>query len=418
MGGVGKTQLAAHHARRAWEEDVDLLVWVTAATREAITDTYAQAAREILHDYAGDPGLAAEAFLAWLEPKASTEQCRWLIVLDDVADPADLRGLWPPASPSGRTLVTTRRQDAALTGAGRRLIRVGLFTPSEAVAYLTTSLEARKYSEGGEQLAGLAADLGYLPLALSQAAAYLADAPDLNSVTYRHLLADRARTLADALPEPGALPDDQAVTVAATWSLSIDRADRMRPRGLARPMLHLAAMLGSNGIPISVLTSPPALTHLTENRTAPGWGPQLQQRVRDEVGVEGVTGALRVLQRMSLIDHSPDSPHQTVRVHQLVQRAVRESLRTDQCDLFARAAADALTAAWPRVEHDTALAQSLRANADALLRHAQDALFGSDAHPVLPHRVQSRRSRTGHRRRQSLPPPGGPHPRPSRPGPP
>lgn len=44
---------------------------------------------------------------------SGAESCRWLIVLDDVTDPADLNGLWPPASPHGRILVTTRRRDAA-----------------------------------------------------------------------------------------------------------------------------------------------------------------------------------------------------------------------------------------------------------------------------------------------------------------
>ncbi|MFI9307465.1 hypothetical protein [Streptomyces triculaminicus] len=43
-------------------------------------------------------------------------------MLDDVADPADLGGvggrlsLWPPARPYGRTVLTTRRRDAALPG--------------------------------------------------------------------------------------------------------------------------------------------------------------------------------------------------------------------------------------------------------------------------------------------------------------
>ncbi|MER5753729.1 tetratricopeptide repeat protein [Streptomyces sp. NPDC002088] len=51
-----------------------------------------------------------------------------------------------------------------------------------------------------DQLAGLADDLGFLPLALSQAAAYLFDV-GLDCVTYRHRLADRSRTLIDVLPD-------------------------------------------------------------------------------------------------------------------------------------------------------------------------------------------------------------------------
>ncbi|MET9387600.1 hypothetical protein ABZY09_42975 [Streptomyces sp. NPDC002928] len=189
------------------------------ATREAVVTSYAQAAVEVLGSDPADPEpAAARAFLAWLEPKPGTAP-RWLVVLDDLADPADLRGLWPPASTHGRTLVTTRRRDAVLTGPGRQLVQVGLFTEDEANSYLITFLAAHGRNEPADQLAGLADDLGYLPLALSQAAAYLFDV-GLDCVTYRHRLADRSRTLIDVLPDPSGLPDDQAATVAAAWSLA------------------------------------------------------------------------------------------------------------------------------------------------------------------------------------------------------
>ncbi|GIF08888.1 hypothetical protein [Actinoplanes siamensis] len=70
---------------------------------------------------------------------------------------------------------------------------------------------------------GLAADLGYLPLALAQAAAYLLDRR-LSCAGYRARLADQRRQLADLVPEEGALPDEHQATVAATWALSIDLA--------------------------------------------------------------------------------------------------------------------------------------------------------------------------------------------------
>lgn len=377
MGGVGKTQLAADHARTAWERgELDLLVWISAGTRAAIVAGYAQAAVEVLAADPGDPEHAARAFLAWLEPKPDEKPCRWLVVLDDLADPADLRGLWPPSSAHGRTLATTRRRDAALTAAGRHLVPVGLFTPSEAAVYLTEVLAAHRRSEPPDQVRRLATDLGHLPLALAQAAAYLVDA-GLDCAAYRTLLADQISTLADLVPEPGALPDDQAVTIAATWSLSVERADRLRPRGLARPMLQLAAMLDPNGIPHPVLTSAPALEHLTASRTSAGEPGPAPVEVQDAVG------ALRILHRLHLIDHAPRTPHRAVRIHQLVRRATRDTLTLAQRDHFARTAAEALTAAWPEIERDTALAQALRANADALTSHAEDVLYQPDIHAVL-----------------------------------
>ncbi|MFD6275018.1 tetratricopeptide repeat protein, partial [Streptomyces sp. NPDC060209] len=379
-GGVGKTQLAADYARTAWDSgEVDVLVWISASSHSAITAGYAQAGVEVLAADPRDPEQAARGFLAWLEPKAGQKPCRWLIIFDDVTDPADMSGWWPPTSPRGRVLVTTRRREAALTGAGRRLVTVGLFTPQESEAYVTAVLAAHDCHESTDQINSLAADLGHLPLALAQAAAYIIDA-DLTCASYRQLLADRIRKLADLLPEPGALPDSQTATVAAAWSLSVERANQLRPVGLARPMLHLAAFFDPNGIPVTVLTSRPALAHAAEHRIPTDTRGAHQPT---PVSAEDAVLALKVLRRLSLIDHTPDTPHRAVRVHQLIQRATRDALTPDQHYRLARTAADALTTAWPAVERGTDLAQALRANVTTLTRAAEDALHRPDAHPVL-----------------------------------
>ncbi|MFF9089878.1 NB-ARC domain-containing protein [Streptomyces sp. NPDC014991] len=207
MGGVGKTQLAAGYARTAWDTgSLDVMVWITANSRSSVVAAYAQAGVELCCADPDDPPQAARTFLAWLTPKPGQRPCRWLIILDDVADPADLQRLWPPTSPHGRTLLTTRRRDAALSGEGRRLVEVGRFTKAQAVHYLTTSLAAHGRTEPSDQLTALAADLGHLPLALAQAAAYLIDSRD-SAASYRNLLADEEATvLADLAPD--ALPDE------------------------------------------------------------------------------------------------------------------------------------------------------------------------------------------------------------------
>ncbi|WP_413812578.1 NB-ARC domain-containing protein [Streptomyces sp. OE57] len=378
MGGVGKTQLAADFARTAWDTGgLDVLVWITAGDRSPVVSGYAQAGIELCRADPDDPEQAADSFVAWLTPKSGAPPCRWLIVLDDVADPADLHGLWPPASPYGRTLVTTRRRDAAPTGEGRRLVEVGLFSEAEALAYLTTPLAARGRAEPADQLTALAADLGHLALALAQAAAYLIDSGE-TAAAYRRLLTDRTTTLTDLAPD--ALPDEQAIALAAAWSLSITRADTLRPAGLARPMLHLASLLDAYGIPQDVLTGEAARAHLAAHRTATGPDPTAEPA---PVSRPDAVRALRALDRLSLIDHRPGTPHQAVRIHQLIQRATRDTLSLAQQDQYARTAADALMAAWPAIERNTALAQNLRANTDALTRHAEDALYRTDAHSVL-----------------------------------
>ncbi|MFG2970452.1 MULTISPECIES: tetratricopeptide repeat protein [unclassified Streptomyces] len=387
-GGVGKTQLAAHYARSSMQAgELDVLVWVSASSRPAAISAYAQAADELLALGPGDSERSAQAFLTWLEPRPpGTEQtCRWLVVLDDVANPADMTGLWPPKNPHGRTIITTRRRDAAVPG---RWIDLSVFAPEQAAAYLTGFLAEHGRHEDSGEISALAGDLGYLPLALSQAAAYVVDAgvpvgcPGCTHEqcrNYRRRLADRATKLANILPEPDALPDDQSTTVAAAWSLSIERADALRPFGLARPALQLTAVLEPNGIPQDVLTSQPACDYLTNHRSAatPASAPDT------EVTEQDAWDALRNLHRLSLIDHTPGTPHQAVRVHRLTQRATRDDVfAPNEYDQLTRAAADALMSTWSEVERDTALAATLRANATALTGHATNSLYQPNIHPV------------------------------------
>ncbi|MFJ9809028.1 tetratricopeptide repeat protein [Streptomyces sp. NPDC101158] len=382
MGGVGKTQLVADYARRAQERGtVDILVWITAGDVTAVESGFARAGTEVLGADPADPRTAARTFRAWLEPKATARPYRWLVVLDDVTDPADLTGCWPPSSPYGRTLVTTRRGDSVLATDRRRLIKVGVFTKAEASAHLAGVLPLPARTGSGDQLAGLADDLGCLPLALSQAAAYLVDS-GLTVTAYRDLLARRTTTLASVAPD--VLPDDQTAPLATAWSLSVERADALRPVGLARPLLRLAAFLDPNGIPEAVLTSAPALAYLSRHRTHDGGDDPAEAA---PVTAELAVGALRALDRLHLVEHALRSPQRTVRVHQLVQRAVREALTPDEHDRTALAAADALTAVWPAVERSTETARALRANTAVLSGRAGSTLRGGGAsggvHAVL-----------------------------------
>jgi len=88
-----------------------------------------------------------------------------------------------------------------------------------------TGATAEQFSD----VAALAADLGHLPLALAQAAAFIRDQA-IDCAEYRRRLNDRKRPLTNLLPPEDALPDAHRSTVVATWALSIDVADRLSPR--------------------------------------------------------------------------------------------------------------------------------------------------------------------------------------------
>ncbi|MFI9531087.1 tetratricopeptide repeat protein [Micromonospora rosaria] len=372
LGGVGKTQLAAEFADRAWRDgDVDLLMWVTARSRVAVLGAFSSAATDLTGVEAADPAEGAARFLSWL---AEPHGRRWLIVLDDLTAPGDLAGLWPPRTAGGRVLVTTRRRDAVLAAQGRRIVDVGLFTPKEAHRYLGEKLgDDPALLDEPERLA---ADLGYLPLALAQAAAYLLDR-DLTCAGYRRRFAERRRTLAELVPETEALPDDQTATIAVTWSLSIEAADRLSPAGQARPLLNLASFLDPNGIPLTVVVAAACDAYLR------GTGPR--------PATEDLLDGLRNLRRLSLLTIEGDE----VRVHALVQRATRDRLLPEQARTVAQTAANALARIWRSSYRTPTAEEGLRANAEALLGHSGELLWQPGAHPVLFHTGASLRDQ-GH----------------------
>ncbi|MGX6603449.1 caspase, EACC1-associated type [Micromonosporaceae bacterium Da 78-11] len=347
MAGIGKTQLAAQVAEQLWQtRQLDLLIWVTAASRAGVLATYAQAAKDIFGFEDRDPWQAASRLLAWL---AGTDRA-WLIVLDDLAEPADLITLWPPESPVGRTLVTTRRRDTALL-AGRQQVDVAAFTPGEALDYLTGRLDdaASRLDQAGP----LAADLGHLPLALAQAAAYIVD-QDLTCAAYRDRL---TRYRLDRL-RPRTLPDDQATPVALTWALSVQAVDA-DTGGLAGLLLQIAALLDPDGIPLGVFTT----------RAAIGY---YQRCLEQDVDADDVHDGIRALHRLNLADTTgtgTGTGDVVLRVHALVQRVIRETTPHHQQHRLAVTVGDALIELWPALERDratTLLGQRLRANTTVL----------------------------------------------------
>ncbi|MFD4032696.1 tetratricopeptide repeat protein [Streptomyces sp. NPDC058637] len=375
-GGVGKSQLAAAYATDALQDGTDLVLWAPAVEVQQVVTLFAQAAVIVAAPGAtgDDPEQDARALLSWL---ATTDR-RWLVVLDDITDPTGM-GPWWPASRTGTgwVLATTRLHDATLTGSGRRRVRVDVYTPDEAAAYLRTRLAE---DDAGHLLDDtvddLAAALGHLPLALGHAAAYMLN-QDLTSEQYLALFHNRR--LEHVLPET-ADAEGYGRQIATTLLLSLDAAQLTEPVGLAHPALQLAAHLDPAGHPHALWRTPAVLAHLTEHRAL---GPDLDEGAPD-VTVEEVEAVLRVLHRYALINSDRRHEPRAVRVHALTARATREATPTGTLPSLAQAAADALLHLWPDPDlaHPT-LAAALRSNTDSLHLHTGNHLWHPNGHRVL-----------------------------------
>ena len=359
-GGTGKTQLAVATAEELLRgRTVDVLVWITASSRDAVLAGYAQALADFnIADTAGNLESAAPMMLEWL---ASTSRS-WLVVLDDLADYRDLEGLWPRRADS-RVLVTARSAGAVLGAQPTRLVPIGPLSHRESVNYLTTAFKDDPDLRLGAP--ELAEALDCLPLALSVSAAVIADRR-LDCRDYRAVFAERNQRLASAWG--GACP----LAVLTAWSLAVDRASEFIPAGLAWRMLALLAMLDPDGIPAAVLMSQAACDYLTDQ---PGAAmAQGQAQVRAAVGV---------FARLGLLAVDPASSARTVRMHTQIQHAIRGYVPADHRDQAGRAAADALLQAWQDADVRPALAQALRGCTARLREATGGLLWDPGCHPLL-----------------------------------
>ncbi len=357
QGGTGKTSLAAALATECHDtRTAHLVLWVTATGRDAVLTGYAQALRDLGEGpYPGEsPEHAADRFLNWLK----RPDLRWLVVLDEVAGPAAVDGLWP-AAPSGRVLVTTRNPDAAAAAPGPRAVELGVFTPREALTYLFAGARL----DAGERAGAfdLATELGFSPLALRHATAFLT-ATELDCGEYHTHFTQRRQAAARAFA------DGLGSAVAGAWSLSRDLADQLAPQGLASRAMALISMLSPQGIPYQVLSSQAARAYLTEPA---GF-------LADETHMRAALGNLR---RAGLITINEGSQARTVLVHEVVQALTRQYLPAAESRRAARAAADALAQAWS--DPVPAIAQALRDSTTRLHDIAGAILLSPECHPAM-----------------------------------
>ncbi|MEU5666544.1 FxSxx-COOH system tetratricopeptide repeat protein [Streptomyces longwoodensis] len=384
-GGVGKSQLAAAYARDAVRGGTDLVLWIPASETQQILTAYARAA--LLVRAPGRTGedrqADARAFLDWL---AATDR-RWLVVLDDITDLDAVEAWWPDSQRgTGWVLATTRLKDPRLTGGGRTRVDVDVYTPTEAAAYLTTRLtDDRKPHLLDDQAPALAQALGYLPLALGHAAAYMLR-ENTPCTAYLKRFAERAARLDELLPR-WADTERYGRQITTTLLLALDATDKDPLGPLARTALNITALLDPAGHPATLWHTNTLTAHLTQTRylKTPHRLPGRHTALLRPVTGDDADAALRLLDRYALITcETADDQYRAVRMHALTARAVRETVPEGRGSEIAVAAADALLELWPEIDQPYPdLAATLRANTDALASHAGDLLWRPDAHLVL-----------------------------------
>jgi hypothetical protein len=318
MGGVGKTQLAAEYAHR-FAETYDLAWWINSEQGGLIGDQFAAlgAALGCVRPGAGVEVVRA-AVLAELR-----ERGRWLLVFDNAATPAGTTG-WLPGG-GGHVLITSRERKWAEVAAP---VEVDVLARAESVAILRDRVAGLSVPDADR----LADELGDLPLAVAQAAGFMAET-GMAVARYLDLLRIRAGQLLEQ-----AVPGSYSRSLAAATGLIADRLAGDDPA--AAQLARLCAFLAPEPIPGDLFTGAPG--------ELPG---DLAARVADPLAWPQTLAHL-TRQALARVDQ------RGLQMHRLTQAILRDRLTPGQA-AAARECTEAILAAndpgdppdpatWPR----------------------------------------------------------------------
>jgi tetratricopeptide (TPR) repeat protein len=296
MGGIGKTQMAVEYIYRHLN-DYDAIWWIQATHQAQIRAGLTKLAQQL-----GLPG-SAESHTAVTAVREALRRGepyrRWLLVFDSAESPDEVRRFFPTNGP-GEILITSRNSDWA--GIARPL-EINVFERKESKELL----RLRGPEIDDHEADQLAEKLGDLPLAIEQAAAWLA-VTGMPVAEYLRLFDEKVTEILDA-----SISVDYEASVAAAWNVSFDELGTRNPA--AHQLLQVCAFFAPEPIPRSLFTG---LRQVTIS-------PELDAMLRDPIRL---SRAIRDIGKYSLakIDHRSN----TLLLHRLVQLVLRDRMAPPQ----------------------------------------------------------------------------------------
>lgn len=309
LGGVGKTTLTRQYIEKFWR-CYPQIFWVDC--RGGLEIEFARLCDLLLPEHSASTNVPEKAQLALRSLQTRDDR---LLVLDNAEDENTVQA-WIPRTGHCRTLITSR---FAGWSAAIKTIHLYVLEPEPAQTLLATRAGHESFASLAEaeqtECAQLAEKLGYLPLALEQAAAYVAQqGAGFGFGDYLRLYdAAEAELLAEGVLGSTEYPD----SVITTWKAT---TAKLAPE--ARAILRLCAFLDSTPFPLSALFGSVKIVleeaaPVADTRPVPVTQPELRVR-----------GQVKQLRAYSMVEGGG----QTIQLHPLVQTVERlqldESTRT------------------------------------------------------------------------------------------
>ncbi|CVK85819.1 uncharacterized protein FMAN_06666 [Fusarium mangiferae] len=258
MGGFGKSQVAINFAYSVNDEDSDVnIFWVHASSRPRFEEAYRAIAERMKLPKRDEPSTDILALVRdWLQ---NDESGRWLMIIDN-AD--DIKLFYPkgpdervlasflPKCNNGTILVTSRSLDAAerLTGSHRNIFQVSTMDEAQGLHLIRNKLTA---NFGNDAAVKLLEALDYIPLAITQAAAYInRRAPRESVESYLKAFQESDQKRNSLLEiDLGDLRRDETVSnsVITTWQVTFEKIRHERPS--AADLLSFMSLFDHKGIP-------------------------------------------------------------------------------------------------------------------------------------------------------------------------
>ncbi|EXA29858.1 hypothetical protein FOVG_18692 [Fusarium oxysporum f. sp. pisi HDV247] len=271
LGGIGKTQIALQLAYWIKEKKRDYSVfWVPALS----SASFEQACVQIMDacDISTTNNNKVDAVESVRQYLSSKRAGKWLLVVDNADDAQTVMdsvgtesGIYRslPQSDQGQILFTTRYRKVAVSVAGRNILDVPAMDRDEARSYLKEALIQEMSSSDEQVIDHLLTLLTYLPLAITQAAAYLNE-NQISLTEYLQLFEntdrDRIELLSAEFQDDTRYEQSQD-PVVITWFMSfnqIRRADELASR-----ILMFLAYVEPKAVPQSMLPEGESQQQLT-----------------------------------------------------------------------------------------------------------------------------------------------------------